>query len=89
MVRLEPRADPPGVGDEPHFRHLVRGLFTHRRKTLRNAAAALPPWPGADPARLANRVLDALEELRISPTLRPEALSPDDFAALSRLTSPP
>ena len=89
VVRLDPRPDPPPVGDERHFRRLVRGLFTHRRKTLRNAAAALPPAPSGDPGRrpLPERIVAALEDLDIAPGLRPEALTPAQFAALARRTA--
>ncbi|MPZ18598.1 MAG: ribosomal RNA small subunit methyltransferase A [Luteitalea sp.] len=37
LVRLRFREDAVAVGDYPHFVHLVRGLFLHRRKTLANA----------------------------------------------------
>lgn len=89
VVRLMPRPDPPPIGDERHFRTLVRGLFTHRRKTLRNAAAALPPAASGDPPDrppLPERIRSALEELGISPALRPEALPPAQFAAIARRT---
>ena len=81
VVRLTPRPDPPPVGSEKHFRSLVRGLFAHRRKTLRNGVARLPD------AALGARVREALETLGIDPGLRPEQIAVSDFAALSRLTS--
>ncbi len=90
VVRLRPRPDPPPVGDPGHFRTLVRGLFTHRRKTLKNAAAALPPPPAGDPSDgppLPERIRRALDELDIAPGLRPEALTPAQFAALARKTA--
>lgn len=80
VIRLTPRPDPPPVGDERHFRALVRGLFAHRRKTLRNGVARLPDQ------ELAGRVRTALEELGIDPGLRPEQVAVAEFAALSRLT---
>ena len=80
VIRLTPRSDPPPVGDERHFRSLVRGLFAHRRKTLRNGVARLP-----DPD-LEARVRRALEELGIDPGLRPEQVAVAEFAAVSRLT---
>ena len=82
VVRLTPRPDPPPVGREDHFRALVRGLFTHRRKTLRNGASRLK-----DP-ELAGRVRDALDALGIDTGLRPEELAVSEFAELSRRTSP-
>ena len=81
VLRLTPRPDPPAVGPERHFRSLVRGLFAHRRKTLRNGIAHL----GA--ADLAARVAAALDALGLDPGLRPEQLGVDDFAAVSRLSS--
>ena len=80
VVRLVPRPDPPPIGGETHFRSLVRGLFTHRRKTLRNCVALLRDQ------ELAGRVQGALETLGIDPGLRPEQLEVSDFAELSRLT---
>lgn len=80
VIRLTPRSDPPPVGDERHFRSLVRGLFAHRRKTLRNGVARFPDRD------LAARVGRALEELGIDPGLRPEAVAVEEFAAVSRLT---
>ena len=81
VVRLVPRPDPPPIGGETHFRSLVRGLFTHRRKTLRNCVGLLRDQ------ELAGRVRGALETLGIDPGLRPEQLEVSDFAELSRLTS--
>ena len=80
VVRLAPRPDPPPVGREGHFRELVRGLFAHRRKTLRNGVARLRD------RELAGRVQIALDQLGLDPGLRPEQLAVSDFAELSRLT---
>lgn len=80
VLRLTPRPDPPPVGDEAHFRALVRGLFRHRRKALRNGIARL-----TDPG-LAERVRAAASELGLDPGLRPEQLAVAEFAALSRLS---
>ena len=83
VVRLTPRPDPPPVGDERHFRALVRGLFAHRRKTLRNGVARLRD------RELAARLEAAIEELGLDPALRPEQVSVAAFAALARRTGPP
>ena len=80
VVRLTPRPDPPAVGGERHFRALVRGLFAHRRKTLRNCVSRLPDQ------ELAGRVEAALDTLGIDAGLRPEQLPVSDFAELSRTT---
>jgi len=80
VIRLTPRPDPPAVGSESHFRALVRGLFAHRRKTLRNCVSRL-----RDP-ELAGRVEAALGALGIDTGLRPEQLAVEEFAELSRRT---
>ncbi len=81
VLRLTPRTDPPEIGAENHFRSLVRELFRHRRKTLRNGIARLGD------RTLAGRMTVAIETLGIDPGLRPERLTIPDFAALSRLTA--
>ena len=78
--RARARPDPPAVGRESHFRALVRGLFVHRRKTLRNCVSRLPDQ------ELAGRVEAALVTLGVDPGLRPEEVAVEEFAALSRLT---
>ena len=80
VIRLVPRPDPPAVGRESHFRALVRGLFAHRRKTLRNCVSRLPD------RELADRVRSALDTLGIDAGQRPEQLAVETFAELSRLT---
>ncbi len=82
VVRLTARKDPLPVGDPDHFRRLVRGLFAHRRKTLRNGVARLPDRD------LGARVEAARRDLELDPGLRPDELSVEDFAAISRLVSP-
>ena len=82
VLRLTPRPDPSPVGDESHFRALVRGLFRHRRKVLRNGIARLE-----DP-ELAGRVSRAAGDLGLDPGLRPEQLTVADFAALARRSRP-
>ena len=80
VIRLTPRPDPPAVGRESHFRALVRGLFAHRRKTLRNCVSRLPD------KELAGRVEAALDTLGIDAGQRPEQLAVEAFAEVSRLT---
>ena len=81
VIRLTPRPDPPPVGREGHFRALVRGLFAHRRKTLRNGVRRLRDQ------ELAGRVEAALDTLGVDAGRRPEQLAVAEFAELSRLTS--
>lgn len=65
-----------GPGPDETVRRVVRACFSHRRKALpRSLDTAIPGLLG--PAR------DALEQLGIDPASRAEALSPQQFAALS------
>ncbi|HLF29597.1 MAG TPA: 16S rRNA (adenine(1518)-N(6)/adenine(1519)-N(6))-dimethyltransferase RsmA [Xanthomonadales bacterium] len=73
MVRLVPHAVPPvHVDSMEAFQRLVNQAFTMRRKTLRNCMRGL---------------LHAgqIESAGIDPSLRPEVLSLQQFAALARL----
>ncbi len=65
-----------GPGADATTRELVRAAFAHRRKSLARSLEHLRPGSLA-PARA------ALEELGLAADARAEALSPDDFAALS------
>lgn len=71
VARLVPlRADKPAIADEARFARVVAAAFAQRRKTLRNALAAV-----ADVA--------ALEAAGIDPSARGETLSVADFVRLS------
>ena len=75
VVRLRPltaeeRVERGAPRDAAHFAQVVSTAFTKRRKTLRNALAGL-----VEPA--------VLEALGIDAGLRPENLSPADYAAIS------
>jgi 16S rRNA (adenine1518-N6/adenine1519-N6)-dimethyltransferase len=78
VIRITPRADPViGPAEEQPFRRLVQSLFSFRRKQLVRAvreATSLAP----DAARR------AVAEAGLEATVRPETLSPDDFARLLR-----
>jgi 16S rRNA (adenine1518-N6/adenine1519-N6)-dimethyltransferase len=65
-----------GSGADAATRELVRAAFAHRRKSLARSLEHGRPGSLA-PARA------ALEELGLAADARAEALSPDDFAALS------
>jgi 16S rRNA (adenine1518-N6/adenine1519-N6)-dimethyltransferase len=65
-----------GPGADPPTRELVRAAFAHRRKSLARSVEHLRPGTLA-----ATRA--ALEELGLAVDARAEALSPEDFAALS------
>ncbi len=72
IVRLVPYEQPPvDVGDEAQFAKLVARAFTQRRKTLRNNLKGLLDS-------------EAIEACGIDPGRRPETLSLEEFAALSR-----
>lgn len=68
-----PRVDPV---DEALFRRVVKGAFTQRRKTLKNSLRAAGfTVPGID---------SALHNSGISPTVRGETLTLQNFSALTR-----
>lgn len=78
VVRMELRAAPPvPVRDEDFFFRVIRASFNQRRKTLPNAVSALIPVVSRSDAE------DALRALGLSPAVRGEALSLEQFAALS------
>jgi len=72
-----PRVD---VGDVETYRAVVRAAFGQRRKTLRNALAALAQARGLDAAAFAAACADA----GIDPGTRAERLSTASFARLAR-----
>jgi 16S rRNA (adenine1518-N6/adenine1519-N6)-dimethyltransferase len=65
-----------GPGADTPTRELIRAAFAHRRKSLARSVEHLRPGTLA-----ATRA--ALEELGLAADARAEALSPEDFAALS------
>ncbi|MEX1363630.1 MAG: 16S rRNA (adenine(1518)-N(6)/adenine(1519)-N(6))-dimethyltransferase RsmA [Nannocystaceae bacterium] len=76
VIRLDPLPQPRGeVGDEAGFLALVRSAFQRRRKTLLNALGGLGPR---------DRILAWCEQADVDPKLRPERLTPENFAALQR-----
>jgi 16S rRNA (adenine1518-N6/adenine1519-N6)-dimethyltransferase len=71
FVRLTPYAAPPfAIADRARYAALVSQAFSHRRKTLKNALAAL-----IDEA--------AITAAGIDPKARPETLSAEQYARLS------
>lgn len=83
VVRIVPRGPLFPISDRELYSEVVRALFSHRRKTVRNglksAGGMLPP--GA-----AERMLAALPEEILSS--RPEALYLEDFAAITSAGCP-
>jgi 16S rRNA (adenine1518-N6/adenine1519-N6)-dimethyltransferase len=83
VFRPRPRVDSAilglvrtGSGADLPTHELVRAAFAHRRKSLARSLEHVQPG-SLGPARA------ALEELGLAADARAEALSPDDFAALS------
>jgi 16S rRNA (adenine1518-N6/adenine1519-N6)-dimethyltransferase len=70
VVRMLPLAEPLDR-DAPGFADLVRAAFSARRKTLRNALGMTDA---------------ALAQLGFDSDLRPENLSPQDYARIARRT---
>ena len=72
------RRDAPKVDyvDEALFRRVVKGAFTQRRKTLRNSLLA-SGFTAVD-------IDEALRRSQISPKIRGEALSLEDFSSLTQ-----
>lgn len=80
VVRVVPRADPVVAADEEApFSAFVQAMFGMRRKQMQRVLRAVRNLE-ADAAK------QALEKLGIDPTLRPESLSPSQFAAVFRAT---
>jgi 16S rRNA (adenine1518-N6/adenine1519-N6)-dimethyltransferase len=71
VVRITPHGEAAfPIGDPARFERIVRAAFSQRRKTLRNALKGL-----VDAERLRQHSID--------PTLRPERLTPAQFALLA------
>jgi 16S rRNA (adenine1518-N6/adenine1519-N6)-dimethyltransferase len=77
VVRLRFRPPTTDIGDPHVFERLVRGMFLQRRKTLTNALR-----PVAD--SLGRNVGELLERAQVDGGLRPEALTVEQIARLSR-----
>ena len=78
VLRLTPLAEPlVSDSERESFRAAVVGLFSYRRKQLLRGVRELTGW---DPARSG----DLLEQAAVSPTVRPEVLSPAEFVQLHR-----
>lgn len=79
VIRLTRYEEPPvRVSDEKKMFALIRASFNQRRKTLANS---LSNAPGLGLTR--QRVTEVLEQMQLSPTIRGEALTLEQFAELS------
>lgn len=81
VIRLVRYEEPPvAVKDETFMFALIRASFNQRRKTLANALA------NAQNLSLSReQVAGALEQMQLSPTVRGEALTLEQFASLADL----
>jgi 16S rRNA (adenine1518-N6/adenine1519-N6)-dimethyltransferase len=77
VVRLRFRAPSVDVGDREVFERLARGIFLQRRKTLLNALRPIAE-------SLGRSAPDLLERAAVDGRKRPEALTLEDVARLSR-----
>lgn len=75
IVRLTPYPEPPHrAKDFATFKRLVSTCFQYRRKTLRNSLRKLLP-------------AEAIEDLKMDVTIRPDHLSVEDFVALANIVA--
>ena len=78
VIRLVPRSTPPAdVADEDFFFRTVRGAFLQRRKTLSNSLRS------AFSGFSREAIVEAIAECGLPETVRGEALTIPQFAALS------
>lgn len=81
VIRLTRYEKPPvEVKDESWMFSLIRASFNQRRKTLVNGLTNAPELKLSK-----ERVLEALERMELSPTVRGEALTLEQFALLSNI----
>ena len=82
VVRITPRATPEvDAAREERYRRMVQGAFAQRRKQMRRVVRSLAPLDASAADAL-------LARARIAPDVRPEVLSPADFARLLAELSP-
>ena len=79
VLKLQPRQRMLTSAEEQHLWYLVQGVFQQRRKTMLNNMIRLFP-------RSRDKLVGLLEEASIDPTIRPEQLTADQFAKLTRIT---
>lgn len=79
VIRFNLLKEPPvKVDSEKNFFRLIKAAFIHRRKTLVNSV-------NSETGIAKEKILEALSSLSLSPTVRAEALSLEDFANLSNI----
>jgi 16S rRNA (adenine1518-N6/adenine1519-N6)-dimethyltransferase len=77
VVRLRFRPSAVDVGNTSTFERIVRGVFRQRRKTVLNALKPIAESLGRSAREL-------IESAGVDPTKRPQALTLEEFARLSR-----
>jgi 16S rRNA (adenine1518-N6/adenine1519-N6)-dimethyltransferase len=82
-VRLDLRSDLDPAGYPPGFKPLVRGLFSSRRKTIKNNLQNYLNSSILIGKGNQNLALELLEKAGISPNERAENLGPAEFSALA------
>ena len=81
VIKLERYEEPPvQVEDETFMFKIIRAAFNQRRKTLINGLSNASGLPVTK-----EQALEALEKMELSPTIRGEALTLEQFAELSNL----
>ncbi len=81
VIRLTRYEEPPvQVDDEKKMFAIIRASFNQRRKTLVNGLGNAPELKISK-----ERVAEVLEQMKLSPTIRGEALTLEQFAQLSNL----
>ena len=81
VIKLDLYEEPPVKADDPGFMfRIIKASFMQRRKTLQNA---LQNNPETKISR--EKTTEALEKLGLDPMIRGEALTLEQFAALSDL----
>ena len=81
VIRLTRYQEPPVQVDSPEMMfRLVRASFNQRRKTLQNGLNNSPEVPYTR-----EQIAQAIETLGLSPSVRGEALTLEQFAALSNV----
>ena len=81
VIRLERYENPPvTVEDEKLMFRLIRASFNQRRKTMTNSVCGC-----AELGITKEKLIEALEECNLSPTVRGEALTLEQFAKLSNI----
>jgi 16S rRNA (adenine1518-N6/adenine1519-N6)-dimethyltransferase len=77
VVRLRFRPRVVDVGEPAAFERVVRGVFLQRRKTILNALKPVADSAGRSAAQV-------LQQAGVEPTRRPQTLTLDEMARLSR-----